>query len=768
MGTKTKLPEISVVVPVFNEENNIGPFLERLVPVLNEIGDYEIIFSMDPGSDGTELVISNAIISNRKIKYLKLSRRFGQPAATMAGIQFAQGKHVVVIDVDLQDPPELIGELYSKAMEGYEVVYATRSSRDGETWVKKRVAALGYKVINKLSNVEIPVNTGDFRIMSRRVVNELLAMPESHGFLRGMVAYIGFTQSQVFYKRDIRYSGKGNYNRYFGSLTIGLNGLIGFSAKPLNYMAACGALISTGGFLMGTWYLLQKLLNWKITPGLSTTVILVSFFSGIQILSLGLMGEYVSRIYDEVKNRPRFIIEKKVKTLKSRSKRIQNKDIFSIKINLQILLVIQMFLVFFAFLHAWSLQYKSADGNARFIERISFTSQDPPWMPPGFVATPILHLHHFGDWTLGQAFGSYTSPYDPQLAIPSVTPPFGLLLNGLLGILGFKISYLLFLFLTFFIWIKLVVKFFPSIGILERTVILMFYVLLTLPSINAFDRGAVHLFLIGLLGLALKAYDEGRKIFPYLCALIVISLKPYLVFMSIYLLKKKPLKKFSSYKEFLFTVISVVIINIMVMPIYSNNILEGLKNYIVATSHYSGKFIVPWVMDSASLMGFISKSIEGLTSSNNAASFLSNFLPYSLTISLLYCLLVAILFFNKNVNKVIGVTLLLSTASTIAPPSMEYTLVWASLAFIFVLSEVSKSGSFMELTKSRLEKINLLLIFTSLSLALVPYFGFLLTPSGVQRHQPGSYLYMPFLLTTILVEMIYLLKIKFKKLKHAI
>jgi glycosyltransferase involved in cell wall biosynthesis len=304
---------ISVVVPVFKEELNILPFLNRLNPVLIKIANtYEIIFVLDPSPDKTE----NVIIENSKIdsnvKLIKMSRRFGQPAATMAGLAYSKGKRVVVIDVDLQDPPEVIFDLNETMNQGFDVVYATRRTREGETLVKKIFAKFGYKVINALSEVQIPKNTGDFRIMSRRVVDEICALNEKHGFLRGLVAFVGFNQTGVLYDRDARNSGKGNYNRYLGSLRIGINGLVGFSAKPLNFMSATGGIIAGLSFLLGSWYAAQKTLGFSLTPGLSTTVILVSFFAGIQLLSLGLLGEYISRIYDEVKNRPVYIIDKQV------------------------------------------------------------------------------------------------------------------------------------------------------------------------------------------------------------------------------------------------------------------------------------------------------------------------------------------------------------------------------------------------------------------------------------------------------------------------
>ena len=312
-NTPSTAIEISIIVPVFNEESNISPFLERLHPVLNEISqDYEVIFVVDPGPDNTEQKIMERSNLNPRIKMLKMSRRFGQPAATMAGLFYSSGDKVVVIDVDLQDPPELIQALYKKILDGYDVVYATRKSREGETLFKNIFAKIGYKIINTLSEVEIPENTGDFRVMSRKVVNEICSFSEKHGFLRGLVAYVGFNQTSILYDRDARYSGDGNYNRYVGSLKIGLNGLIGFSAKPLTIMSSIGGATAFFSFLLGGWYILQKVLGISITPGLSTTVILISFFAGVQLLSLGLLGEYISRIYDEVKKRPMYIVEKKV------------------------------------------------------------------------------------------------------------------------------------------------------------------------------------------------------------------------------------------------------------------------------------------------------------------------------------------------------------------------------------------------------------------------------------------------------------------------
>lgn len=310
---KAVSPEISVVVPVYKEEKGVRPFLERLENVMKKMDvSYEVIFSLDPSPDRTEEVILKEINRNPAIKLLVFSRRFGQPAATMTGILWSKGNTCVTIDVDLQDQPELIEPMYEKLQEGYEVVYAKRRSRKGETLIKQWVSSLGYFVINRLSDVAIPRDTGDFRIMTRRVVEELRRLNETHGFLRGLVAYIGFKQTFIEYDRDERFADAGKYNRLTGSLKIGLNGLIGFSSRPLQMMSLAGIFIAGFSFVLGAWYLLQKLLGVPLTPGLPTMVVAITFFSGIQLLGLGLMGEYIGRIYDEVKRRPMNIVDQKV------------------------------------------------------------------------------------------------------------------------------------------------------------------------------------------------------------------------------------------------------------------------------------------------------------------------------------------------------------------------------------------------------------------------------------------------------------------------
>lgn len=323
----SKIKQISIIVPVYKEADNIKPFLSRIEKILAKANlNYEILFCLDPSPapDNTEEIIQQEIQRNPNIKLIVFSRRFGQPAATMAGILSCQGETCVVIDVDLQDPPELIETLYQKLQEGYEVVYAKRKSRKGETLIKRIINYIGYAVINKLSDVKIPRNTGDFRIMTRRVIEELRGLNESHGFLRGLIAHVGFKQAFIEYDRDPRLSGKGNYNRFTGSLKIGLNGIISFSSRPLQMMSIAGASMAGFSFLLGLWYVIQKLIDINLSPGLSTTVLVITFFSGIQLLCLGLMGEYIGRIYDEVKRRPLFIVDRTIshKTLNSSEKPI--------------------------------------------------------------------------------------------------------------------------------------------------------------------------------------------------------------------------------------------------------------------------------------------------------------------------------------------------------------------------------------------------------------------------------------------------------------
>jgi glycosyltransferase involved in cell wall biosynthesis len=301
---------LSIVVPVYNEQENVSRMYERLVGVLEDLGlQWELIFSVDPCTDRTEQIILGLCDEDPRVKMLRFSRRFGQPMATIAGIEAAAGDAVVVVDCDLQDPPELIPELVERWRDGYDVVYAQRRSRAGETLPKRIVSALAYRLIGHIADVEIPPNTGDFRLMSRRVVDNVIALKEAHGFLRGLVGLVGFRQTSVPYDRDPRVAGKSKYNRFLGSLLIGLNGVIGFSRYPLQLISLIGMMLAGLAFALALAYLGLKLGGVPFPVGNPTVVIAMSFFSGIQLLSLGVIGEYVGRIYDESRNRPKYIIE---------------------------------------------------------------------------------------------------------------------------------------------------------------------------------------------------------------------------------------------------------------------------------------------------------------------------------------------------------------------------------------------------------------------------------------------------------------------------
>ncbi|PAW65902.1 MAG: glycosyl transferase [Opitutia bacterium Tous-C1TDCM] len=302
---------LSIVVPVYKEEKNIPEFLRRLRPILSGVTeDYEIIFSLDPSPDRTEDVILENRAADSRIKLLKFSRRFGQPMATLAGLDYSSGDAVIVMDVDLQDPPELIGEMVAKWREGFDVVLPQRRQRTGEPWIKKAVAATGYKVINKIADVKIPPNTGDFRLMARRVVREVVKLKESHGFLRGMVAVVGFKQAIIPFDRPARFAGETNYNRFVGSLRIGFNGIFCFSTYALSLSTWLGFVVSAFSFLLMAVYLFYKLMGWPIVWGNPTLVILISFLGGIQLISVGILGEYIGRIYEEVRARPKFIVDR--------------------------------------------------------------------------------------------------------------------------------------------------------------------------------------------------------------------------------------------------------------------------------------------------------------------------------------------------------------------------------------------------------------------------------------------------------------------------
>lgn len=301
---------LSVVVPVYNEENGIEPFLERTEAVMEQLGcRYEIIFSLDPSTDRTYEVIKENMARNRNIKLITMSRRFRQAAATMAGVLNCNGDICVVIDVDLQDPPEVILDLVDKWKEGYDVVYAQRIDRQGETHIRKVIDLTAYRVINFLSSVEIPVDTADFRLINRRVIEEIRKMPETNMFFRGMVSYVGFKQAAVRYHREAREADESKYNRLWGEFRMGFHGIFCFSSKPLEYVTFLGGFITAFGAFLSFVYGFQKIILRSKKTICSGVAALIWLMGGLQIFVSGLLGEYITRIYDDVKGRQRFIID---------------------------------------------------------------------------------------------------------------------------------------------------------------------------------------------------------------------------------------------------------------------------------------------------------------------------------------------------------------------------------------------------------------------------------------------------------------------------
>ena len=309
---KLSKKKLSFVIPVYNESKNILIFLQRLrVALFEQAIAYEMIFCADPSTDQTEKIILKEREKDKRIKLITFSRRVGQPMATLAGLQMSSGDAVIVMDVDMQDPPELIPQMIGKWREGFDVVIPQRRSRRGEPWLKTVVATAGYWIINKISDVPIPPNTGDFRLLSRKVVHHLVTLKENHGFLRGLVALVGFRQCLIPFDRPPRHAGKTNYNQFLGSLKIGFNGIFCFSTHALTLSSSMGFLIAGTSLLIGMAYALLKISGFPFPLGNPTIVILVLLLGGIQLIGIGILGEYIARIYDEVRDRPKYIIDKK-------------------------------------------------------------------------------------------------------------------------------------------------------------------------------------------------------------------------------------------------------------------------------------------------------------------------------------------------------------------------------------------------------------------------------------------------------------------------
>ncbi|MBD1932933.1 MULTISPECIES: glycosyltransferase family 2 protein [Cyanophyceae] len=300
--------ELSVIVPVYNEELNIDYLFERLLSVLETLDtSYEIVCVNDGSKDNTLKCLIEHHHRNPVIKVVNLSRNFGKEVALSAGLDYTTGAAVVPIDADLQDPPELIKELVEKWREGYDVVYATRRSRGEESWLKQMTANAFYKIIGKMSRVPIPRNTGDFRLLDRRVVEAIKQMPERTRFMKGLFAWVGFKQTSVLFDRPQRYKGTTTWN-YWRLWNFAIDGITSFSFLPLKVWSYVGVTISLLSFVYATFLIYRTLLYGVDLPGYASIMVAILFLGGIQLVTLGIIGEYLSRVYEEVKGRPLYLV----------------------------------------------------------------------------------------------------------------------------------------------------------------------------------------------------------------------------------------------------------------------------------------------------------------------------------------------------------------------------------------------------------------------------------------------------------------------------
>jgi polyisoprenyl-phosphate glycosyltransferase len=301
---------LSVVIPIYNEEANLTLLHQRLGQVMQGLGQpYELIFVNDGSRDQSLALVKTLAQTDARVKYVDLSRNFGHQIAVSAGLDRTQGRHVVIIDADLQDPPELIGPMYQKIQaEGYEVVYAKRKKRQGESWLKLLTARWFYRILASITSIHIPVDTGDFRIMDRRVVEALRQMPEANKFLRGQISWIGYRQTFVEYERSERHGGKTGYS-YSKMIRLALNGITAFSDFPIKIVTFLGFTVSVFAFLMIIWtFFVKYFTNFEVEKGWTSLMVAIMFLGGVQLIGLGILGEYVSRINTDARRRPLYFV----------------------------------------------------------------------------------------------------------------------------------------------------------------------------------------------------------------------------------------------------------------------------------------------------------------------------------------------------------------------------------------------------------------------------------------------------------------------------
>lgn len=302
--------KLVVVVPFLNEAENLPVLFDRVVKALaGQPEQLEILFVDDGSADGSSQWVQNQAAADSRVRLLRLSRNFGHQIAITAGMDHADGDAVVIIDADLQDPPEVIPDLLVKWREGYEVVYAVRRSRAGETWLKKFLAASFYKAFRALAKINVPMNAGDFRLVDRKVVDALKEIRELHRFMRGLTCWVGFRQGAVYYDRAARYSGLTKYP-VWKSMRLAFDAITSFSAAPLRWITGAGMLVSLLGVIFALRIMWDHLIRpTALVPGWASLMALVLFLGGIQLICLGMIGQYISRIFEESKKRPLYCVK---------------------------------------------------------------------------------------------------------------------------------------------------------------------------------------------------------------------------------------------------------------------------------------------------------------------------------------------------------------------------------------------------------------------------------------------------------------------------
>ncbi|WP_179005509.1 glycosyltransferase family 2 protein [Winogradskyella forsetii] len=301
--------DISIIIPVYNESENIQTLYGRIKQTLSTIKlSYEILFINDGSTDDSLTQIETIAQGDSDVYYIDFSRNFGHQVAVSAGLEHSNASCTVIIDADLQDPPELIADLYAKYKEGFDVVYAKRQKRKGESFLKKLTAKLYYRLLKKIVTFDIPLDAGDFRLVSKKVVEAIIRMPEQNKFLRGQIAWLGFKQAYVLYDRASRKHGKSGYT-YGKMFRLAFDGITGFSDKPLLFVSRLGFIISIFSFLLIIFAIFSHYILEQTITGWTSLIISAAFIGGIQLLSIGVIGEYISRINVNVKDRPLYIVD---------------------------------------------------------------------------------------------------------------------------------------------------------------------------------------------------------------------------------------------------------------------------------------------------------------------------------------------------------------------------------------------------------------------------------------------------------------------------